>query len=237
MPGTMEFPHLKDQESVRAEAAEQYGGLDNAAAFVQAQKASRDPNVEAAALRRIDPEETEKVKDDLSLAQAKIDAEYGKDSYTVLDAAVRGDALSVVAEAPDGRTYHLVTGWTKNYKPVVTTAAQRAERVGQAAEAAKGRLGSEARAEVERLVKEATDKALERVADLLKDKGEEVDKIRAKAVKEAYGDEKPKTPRGKSSEPKPKATGSQPGKGGNPASRGNEASDEGQPAKGPSSEV
>jgi hypothetical protein len=177
------FPHLTDTESVRAEAHAQYGGLQDAAAFQEAHRASLSPDVEAAALRKVNPTETQKVQDDLGLAQSKIDAEYGDGEYRVLDAAVRGDALSVVAEDRYGRPQHLVVGWNDRWRSIAPKDADARANAG--AEAAKGRLGAEARAEVARQVAEATDEIMKKVSSLFADKNAEVDKVRHKQVEEA----------------------------------------------------
>lgn len=154
MSETRPFPHLKDTDKVRAEAAEQYGGLNDAAALQQVHKARMDPSNEAAALKRINVTETEKVKEDLDLAQAKIDDAFGGGTFTVLDAAVRGDALSTIVEDAEGRTHHKVVGWTDRWRPTGrkdTDAAANAE-----AEAKASKFGAEARAEIARQVGEAT---------------------------------------------------------------------------------
>lgn len=146
------FPHLKDTESIRAEASAQYGGLSDAAALQQFHKAGRDPSVEAAALKRVNIEETAKVAADLDLAQEKVDAAYGSGVFRVIDAAVRGDALSVIVEDESGRTHHQVVGWNDKWRPT----GPRADTLGAGVEAAKAKLGKEAVAEIDRRVAEAT---------------------------------------------------------------------------------
>lgn len=183
------YPHLTDTESVRREAESQYGGLSDAAAFTAAHRATRDPNVEAAALRHRNADETAKVQNDLSLAQKKIDAEYGDGTYRVLDAAVRGDALSAIVEDQYGRPSHVVVGWTDQWRSITPTGPDAEARANANAEAAKGRLGAEARAEVQRLVSEATAGVLSKVNDLLGGKLGDVDQIREDAVRDAMADD------------------------------------------------
>lgn len=156
------FPHLTEVESVRQEAAGQYGGLQDAAAFQEAHRASLSPDVEAASLRRINQGETDKVQADLSLAQDKIDAEYGEGAYRVLDAVVRGDALSVIAEDHYGRPQHVVVGWTNRWRSIVPDNADA--RANAEAESRRGLLGAEARAEVARQVEEARVQIMEEVS-------------------------------------------------------------------------
>lgn len=182
----MTYPHLTDSASVRQEASDQYGGLSDAAAFTAAHRATIDPNVEAAARRHRNEDETAKVQDDLSLAQSKLDEAYGEGEFTVLDAAVRGNALSMIVEDASGRPSHKVVGWNDKYKAV---AGPTVERISAESEAAKGRLGAEARAEVQRLVQEATAKAVAQITEKLGSKTEEVDKTRDEQLKEATGDD------------------------------------------------
>lgn len=184
----MQFPHLTDTESVRAEAAQQYGGLSDAAAFQMAWRADQHPDTEAAALRHRNPEATADVQNDLSLAQEKIDEAFGADTYVVIDAAVRGDALSAIVEDKAGRTSHKVVGWTDRWKSIAPQGDAATERANAQAEAARGRLGAEARAEVQRMVQEATAGILSRVNALLGDKSEEVQQIRDEELAKVGGD-------------------------------------------------
>lgn len=180
MPTT--YPHLTDTQSVRQEAADQYGGLNDAAAFTAAYRASVDPNVEAAARRQINVDETAKIQEDLGVAQSKLDEEFGDGEFRVLDAVVRGDALSLVVEDKAGRPMHKVVGWNDRWQPLPGTAA---ETVSLQAEAARGRLGAEARAEVQRIVQQATADAVKKVTEMFASKNEEIDKTRDEALEEA----------------------------------------------------
>ena len=182
------FPHLTDTESVRREAEAQYGGLNDAAAFQQSWRAAQDPNVEAAALRHRNADETAKVQNDLSLAQAKVDEVHGEGTYTVLDAAVRGHALSCIVEDQYGRPQHLVLGWTDKWRDISPKGPDAEARVNAQSEAAKGRLGAEARAEVARMVKEATAEILAQVAEKFGGRMEEVTKIRDDALAKVTDD-------------------------------------------------
>lgn len=177
------FPHLTDRESVRAEAEQQYGGLSDAAAFVQHHQASLDPDVEAASLRKVNEEATAEVKDDLSIAQDLVDESYGGDKYRVIDAAVRGDALSVIAEDEYGRPQHLVVGYTERWRSIKPPDADA--RANALAEKAKAVLGAEAREEVERRVAEATSKIMSDVGKLVEDKLKEVEDARVAAQQDA----------------------------------------------------
>lgn len=179
------FPHLTDTEDVRKEAADQYGGLTDAAAFTAAHRASLDPNVTVAGRRARNEEATAELQGDLTAAQSKIDEAFGDGEYTVLDAAVRGDALSVIVEDTSGRPTHKVVGWNDNWKPLPGTE----HTVNAEAEAARGRLGAEARAEVQRIVQEATAEAVAKVTEMFSSKSEEIDKVRDEAVQEATEEE------------------------------------------------
>lgn len=154
----MNFPHLTDTESVRQEAATQYGGLNDAAALVSSHKASLDPNVEANALKKMNVAETEKVQEDLDLAQAKVDEEHGEGTYRVIDAVVRGHALSTIVEDAWGRPKHITVGWTDKFRPLTRPADAAAEAANAEAEAARVHLGAEVRqavaAEVEKARRE-----------------------------------------------------------------------------------
>jgi hypothetical protein len=177
------FPHLTDRESVREEADKQWGGLNDAAAYLSHWRASQDPNVAAAARRKVNPDETAKVQDDLSLAQAKVDSEFGKGTYTVLDAVVRGDDhLSVVVEDATGRTSKRTIGWTDKWRPVPSTADAEEERLNAQASAHKAQLAAEMRAEVARQVEKATAKIQDEYNEKLSKLLEEVEKRRADAV-------------------------------------------------------
>lgn len=182
------FPHLTDTEGVRREAAQQYGGLSDAAAFQQAHRSSLDPNVEAAARRSRNADKTAEVQNDLDLAQAKIDAVHGEGTYRVLDAAVRGDALSTVVEDQYGNSKHVVVGWTDKWRSIVPQGAEAEALANAQSEAAKGRLGAEARAEVQRMVQEATAGIVAKVSELLGGKMDEVQQIRDEEVAKATGD-------------------------------------------------
>lgn len=184
-----QFPHLTDTESVRREAESQYGGLNDAAAFLQAHKASLSADVSAASLRHRNGEETAKVQNDLGIAQKLIDKEYGSNTYRVVDAAVRGDALSAVVEDQYGRTSHLVVGYTDRWRSIARSGAEGEEKVNAEAEHARTRLGAEARAEIKRQVDEATQKIMENVAKLTGKRLDEVSEIREKALADTAKDD------------------------------------------------
>lgn len=182
-----QFPHLTDTESVRQEADSQYGGLSDAGAFLAAHKATYSPDVSAAALRHRNPDETAKVQNDLSIAQDLVDKTHGEGTYTVIDAAVRGDALSAVVEDKSGRTSHLVVGYNDRWKSISPKGPAAEERVNAEAEAATRRLGAEARAEIKRQVDEATAEITARVNEMLAgvlDKLSDAREHRLEAVRE-----------------------------------------------------
>ena len=178
------FPHLKDTESVRQEAASQHGPLTDAAAFLQSHKAAQSPDVAAASLRQVDFEETAKLKEDPDLAQSKVTEALGE-GYTVLDAVVRGDALSaVVVDDSTGQTTHVAVGWNDRWKSLVASGADAEANVNAQAAAAESRLSGEIAAEIGRLVEEARVEISAKVAEAGAKVREEIDKIRQERIEE-----------------------------------------------------
>lgn len=201
MNPTQQFPHLTDTESVRQEASSQYGELSDAAAFLQAHKASLSADVSAASLRHRNGDETAKVQNDLTIAQKLIDKEYGSGTLRVIDAAVRGDALSAIVEDQYGRTSHVAVGYTDRWRSIARKGPDAEETVNAQAEHARSRLAAEARAEIKRQVDEATQKIMESVAKLTGKRLEEVAEIRESALADTAKDDdsSPKKKTGKGS--------------------------------------
>jgi hypothetical protein len=185
----MNFPHLTDTESVRQEASTQYGGLNDAAALVSSHKASLDPNVEANALKKMNVAETEKVQEDLDLAQAKVDEEHGEGTYRVIDAVVRGHALSTIVEDAWGRPKHVTVGWTDKFRPLTRPADAAAEAANAEAEAARVSLGAEVRQAISAAVEQARTEIEAKYAKLFAEKSAEVTETRDETLSKIADDE------------------------------------------------
>lgn len=190
------IPHLTDTESVRAEAAGQYGELSDASALVQQWAAGIDPNVEATALKKVNVEETERLREELfeadgedTVVHQKL-ADYLGDDHgivKVLDVAVRGHALSVVGLTATGAPVKVVVPYTDKFESIGLSPAEQAERAHAMAEGSKVSLGAEMRAEVARQVAAATAEIEANLAKKYEAKAAEVDAIRNDALANAEG--------------------------------------------------
>lgn len=194
MTQAIKIPHLIESESVRAEAASQHGGLEDAAALQQSWRANLDPNVEATALKKVNVEETEKIGAELYDSEEGSGTAYDKLSehlgtsdhgYTIQDAAVRGHALSLVVTDSAGNPKHLVVPYTDKYKSIGMSPAERAARANAEAESGRGTLGREAMQLVDQKVAEAREQIMADAAKMFAEKLAEVEEQRAQAQEEA----------------------------------------------------
>jgi hypothetical protein len=192
-------PHLIDTESVRSEAATQYGGLGDAAALVQAWRSTIDPNVEATMLKKVNVDETQALADELDEAEEgekttvhrKLEAALGPDHgiVEVLGAAVRGHGLSVVGTDARGRPVKLVVPWDDKFKSIGVSPAERAARENAKTESSLVQLGQDARAEIERRVAAARDEIMTEVSKLFAKKSAKVTEARDAALEEIAADD------------------------------------------------
>lgn len=183
---TPPIPHLTDTESVRAEAAAQYGDLSDAAALVQQWAAGLDPNVEATALKKVNVAETERLREELyeggddTTVHQKLTDYLGEDHgiVKVLDVAVRGHALSVVGVTASGAPVKVVVPYTDKFESVGLSAAAKAERAHAQAEGSKVALGAEMRAEIARQVAAATEQIRAEAAREYAEKASKIEEAR-----------------------------------------------------------
>lgn len=196
--GEVTIPHLTDRESVRAEAAAQYGGLNDAAAMIQAWRATIDPNVEATALKKVNVEETRRLTDELFDADGdntsvheKLREHLGENHgiVEVLDAAVRGNALSVVGLDATGAPKKVVVPFNSKFKSIGVSPAEAAARANAQSEAGRVLLGAEALAEIERRVAAARDEIMRDVNKLFADRSDELTERRDAALASVEGAE------------------------------------------------
>lgn len=87
---------VSDMAAARRELSGQYGVNANAEELIRTHMASIPPEVRAVAKKPVNQEATK----DLDLGDIKVPS-----GHVVIDAVVRGDEVSYVAETPDGRWY------------------------------------------------------------------------------------------------------------------------------------
>jgi hypothetical protein len=172
-----------DPEARQARLAElrgQFGAAQNAEQLIAASRAARDPEIDAASLKAIDPEATK----DLDLSEVEV-----PEGHTVQDAAVRGGYLIAVVEDEQGNFYKTGQPHAETYKAPSAAAADKALREQQKIEAQAREENLEAQAEIELKVdeyrKQLQAEAAEESAQRQEEAAEAVQEAQQEAAAEA----------------------------------------------------